>query len=229
MKTITLQLSSKALRAVALFATHDIVRYAMSGVMLELHPSSGSCGLLVATDGRRIGCCSAGITSGMLGIADSFDVIIPMSLIKCIRKTSDEISMTLDETEKLPLDDKIKRPLFRITIDDESPVQKSAIEIDGTFPKWRSVVPKEIKVPVSSTSYLNPSLLQDFCEAQSIFKKDSKSLRSMLIANSGGEESPILISFNGYTGKFFGLIMPLRGDKEDTTITIPSYVQEGAK
>jgi len=231
MKTITFNLSSNALRAVALFASHDTVRYAMNSVLLEYRPTNGgnTYGLLVATDGRRIGCCSAGITSGVLGCSDSLDVIIPLSLIKFIRKTDKEITLVLQETEKLPLDDKVKRPLFRITIEDGSPIQKSAMEIDGTFPNWRQAVPKEIKSPVSSI-YLNPLLLSDFCKAQDIYMTDFKSLRSMLITNSGGEESPILISFNGCTGKFFGIIMPLRvGSKEDTTMTIPSYTQEGAK
>lgn len=231
MKTITFNLSSKALRAVALFASHDTARYVMNSVLLEYRPThEETYGLLVATDGKRIGCCSAGIVSGVLGDFDPFDVIIPLSLIQFIRKTDKEITLVLQETEKLPLDDKIKRPLFRITIEDGSPVQKSAMEIDGTFPKWRSAVPKEIKPTVSSTIYLNPLLLSDFCKAQDIYKTDLKSLRSMLIASSDGEESPILISFNGCTGKFFGVIMPLRaGSKEDTTITIPSYAQEGAK
>lgn len=232
MKTITFNISAKALRAVALFASHDTVRFAMNSVLLEYRPTNGgnTYGLLVATDGRRIGCCSAGITSGVLGDFDPLDVIIPLSLIKFIRKTDKEITLVLQETEKLPLDDKIKRPLFRITIEDGSSVQKSAMEIEGTFPKWRSVVPKEIKPTVSSTIYLNPLLLSDFCAAQDIYKTDFKSLRSMLITNSGGEESPILISFNGCTGKFFGIIMPLRaGSKEDTTMTIPSYAQDGAK
>ena len=194
----------------------------MQGVCLELTP--GKDGILTATDGRRAVFCKAGLDDFKL-VTEPTRIIISPSLLKCIRASSKEIRMILEETEKLPLDEKKKRPLFRISIEDESPVIKSAMEIDGKFPDTRCVLPKTI-APTCYSALVDQSLLADFCTAQGILRESIKSTRAILVSRSGDDTQPICITFLGCIGDFFGILMPLRTSSADENqIKIPEYVR----
>jgi len=221
MKTITFTINAKALRAAALFASKDPARYMMHGVCLELTP--GEDGILTATDGRRAVFCKAGLNDFNC-VTEPVKIIIPSSLLKGLTSRLKDIGMTLEEVEKLPMDDSKKRPLFRISIDDGGAVTKSAKEIDGKFPDTRSVIPKTI-APTCYSAFVNPILLADFCTAQGILRDSIKCQRGILVSRSGDDTQPICITFQECISDFFGILMPLRTSSADENqIKIPDYL-----
>jgi hypothetical protein len=221
MKTITFTISAKALSAVALFVSKDPARYQMQGVCLEL--TQGKDGVLTATDGKRAVFCKAGLNDFNC-VTESVRIIIPAGLLKCIKAASKTISMTLDECEKLPMDDSKKRPLFRISIDDGGAVINSAKETDGKFPDTHCVIPKAIQ-PTCPSMFVNPVLLADFCTAQNILRESAKAQHAMLISRSGDDTSAMMITFPCCIGDFLGIIMPLSVSTEsENHIKIPEYL-----
>jgi DNA polymerase III sliding clamp (beta) subunit (PCNA family) len=80
--------------------------------------------------------------------------------------------------------------------------------IDGTFPGWRNVVPRECSGEIG---HHDPDYLATLQDAGRMFFDE----KNALIKVSHNGDNAALVTFNtALPGKFFGVIMPFRGVKE---------------
>jgi len=113
-------------------AAKDLGRYAFNGVLVEIDPESVT---LVATDGRRLALAEM---AGPTGISERRSAVVPQKgLLQLQRMVADEDAMLRIELTR-------SLAVFRMP---DAMVMAQLVE--GEFPDFRAVVPKEEDVPVS--------------------------------------------------------------------------------
>lgn len=114
------------------FASTEATRYYLMGVQVEPHPS-GEGVLIIATDGHV-----AGIFYDRTGIADKnylLDLDKPtLSALKSQRSDSKKNRLVTIKNDHLTI--------VREEGGFEYHIKPNAVEIDGTFPDWRRIVPE---------------------------------------------------------------------------------------
>lgn len=177
------------IKAVAHAVGKEETRYYLMGVHLE----AGKDGFTaVATNGHMLLCAFQ--PYGELAPNGHFpDVIIPSALlakIKLKRNADPWAELTVNGAD--------------ILIDYQGEMFGGKA-IDGTFPTWRNVVPRECN---GETAQFNPEYLVTIQSAARVFYDNPKVLLNLI--HNG--ESPALVKFHAdLPGKFFGVVMPLRG------------------
>lgn len=180
------------LKAVAFAASKEETRYYLQGVHLEAGPEGFT---MVATNGHMLLCAFQ--PYGELMPQDHMaNVIIPASLIaklKVKRKADPWAELTIEGQD------------LRFDYMGETFGGKA---IDGTFPAWRNVVPREVSGEIGN---INPDLLATIQDAGRIFFEKPDALCKV----SFNGDLAALVTFNpALPGKFFGVAMPFRGVKE---------------
>jgi DNA polymerase-3 subunit beta len=158
------------LKAAALVTSKEETRYYLKGVAIQ---ASGKGVFIVATDGHRLTAFRQAETYDGAPV----DIIIPIETVNALK--------TKEETVELNgniLGNIIFTP------------------IEGTFPDWRRIVPKELN---NETAQFNLTYLGDFAK----------------VAKALGKGTPTCVNHNGYSAALisfgpdvdgFGLLMPTR-------------------
>jgi hypothetical protein len=188
---ITFNIDIRALKGTAIAASKEETRYYLKGVCLQ-HDKDGL--VYTATDGHRL-IATRHIWDDGKSPAHFEPVIIPSSLIKMIK-----VNRKIDRAEiKLETIEGARARMIRITY---CGVQYAENEIEGTFPDWRRVMPREQNREYAT---YNADYVSSFKDA---------------IKAMGGASEPI-ISHNGNNPAFvafgaldtglesFGVIMPM--------------------
>lgn len=198
---VSFRLPGKFLKAAAIFASTDQARYVLNGVQVEIDKDEI---LLVATDGRRL--FAANVTEH--------------ATVDVRQKSPTSFIIPPDLIAKMPKDEKgglgvwvelahhrNRATVFIYNLNRE----ESAPVIEGTYPKWREVIPT---VPAVSATGLkvNGRFLDDFARANELLDK-SHGLRVQQHVNEYGPYSIIP------AGNWIGVLMPLR----EAINTIPAW------
>ena len=182
-----MQINIKLLKAAATMVAKDDTRYYLQGVAVQGVLNKGV--FIVATDGHRL---IAFRQSPELPFdVNPFGIIIPAAIIDGIKlhKTEEFGELTHVEGMKWSIS-YINAPTITFDV------------VDGTFPDWRRVVPKETN---GEAAQYNPLLLASFCKA----KKTLGAKSPDVVAVSHNGPGPALVSL-GETVDGFGVIMPFR-------------------
>jgi DNA polymerase III subunit beta len=178
----------RVLAAASAFASKEETRYYLNGVLLEIDERSAT---YVATDGHVL-----------IAYRDEREHDEPDNLLlgKFIIPTAH------CKAHKLKKDDDAQAKIFgvgRLTIAHEM-VDVTFMPIDGTFPEWRKVLPKE---PTSG------ELAQFNLAHLARFQKfaDVLGMNKPYVAHNGANPTPIWYSGHPHT---FGYIMPIRASDE---------------
>lgn len=183
-----MNLNIRLLKAAALAASKEQTRYYLNGVAVQAAPR----GLyLVATDGHR---ALAFRQSG--DALPEVNIIIPADIIAGIKlnKHIDEATLTRESDTHWRIDYCGTATIFA--------------PIDGTFPDWRRIVPKETS---GETAQFDPAYVGDFARVAKALGANAKA--GVKIAHNG--QGPALVTF-GDDIDGFGLLMPTRANYGST-------------
>lgn len=184
-----MQLPINKLHAVALAAATQDTPFYLKGVHIEPHPKKTGV-ILTATNGHVL--ISAYHDTGF---GEPFaPVIIPLNLItriKAVRKIPD-LTMTITSAEVSIL---------------YAGATYAAPLVDGTFPDWRRVVPRNCD---GTPSQYDSKYLAVMTKAKGLL---SDANTPALMSYNGG--SPALVDLG--TNEAFGVIMPFRAQPERST------------
>ena len=182
-----MELNIRFLKAAALAVSKEQTRYYLTGVAVQVGPRGA---YIVATDGHR---ALAFRQSG--DDLPEINIIIPADIIAGIKppKGVDIVYLTKESESR-----------WRI---DYCGASISFAPIDGTFPDWRRIVPKETS---GETSQFNPAYVGDFAK---IAKALGRGEPCVKMAHNG--QGPALVTF-GDDIDGFGLLMPTRANYGST-------------
>lgn len=189
-----MKLNVKYLKAAAIVASKEETRYYLKGVAVQAGDKGA---FIVATDGHR-----AMAFRQSSEAQAPVDIIIPADIIAGIKPNKyDERAELTQESENR----------WRIDYCGTSIVFSP---IDGTFPEWRRVVPKEIS---GETAQFNPAYVGDFAKVAKALAAEGDCVK---IAHNGGR--PALVTF-GDAIDGFGLLMPTRATGSTVWDSAPSW------
>jgi DNA polymerase-3 subunit beta len=189
-ESFSVQFDFRALKAAALCASNEETRYYLKGVFVEFNDA----GLLtVATDGHRLLVARPHYSVEMPN-QPHFGIIIPLDVIARLK-----ISRNQNYGDLV-----CEAGAWRLAYDGLSIGFKP---VDGTFPDWRRVVPREIS---GETAQFNPAYMVDFAKAAKAMGGDARPT----IGYNG--EGPALITLQADI-EAFGVLMPYRASIVATT------------
>lgn len=214
--TITIQTRADLFAATALCISKESTRYYLCGVNFQAE--KGSKTVIAATDGSILTVATDGAKfEGELAV----NVIIaptPELIKACKNKESRTVSfeMAIENPHKSPITWVVSNP------DGELSRGFTSI-IDGTFPEYRRVIPKESfpEAPVPAISNTYYKVITDIAKTALVtkglddFKKPDKN-RGIKIINGephGNDNSPCFVKYSD-TMNIFSIVMPLRGEKD---------------
>lgn len=182
-----MELNVRLLKAAAIAAGKEETRYYLKGVAVQAD-EKGS--FLVATDGHRaLAFCQSRDCYG----GEPINIIIPSKIIDGIKlnKNIDIAELTQESATHWRLDYCGTSVVFA--------------PIDGTFPDWRRIFPKEAN---GETAQFNPAYIGDFAKVAKALGINSAA-GCVKIAHNG--PGPAIVTF-GEDIDGFGLIMPTRAN-----------------
>jgi len=182
-----MELNLKLLKVAALVASKEETRYYLKGVAVQAGPRGA---YIVATDGHR---ALAFRQSG--DALPEINIIIPADIIAGIKlnKHIDEATLTRESDTHWRIDYCGTATIFA--------------PIDGTFPDWRRIVPKETS---GETAQFNPAYVGDFAKVAKALGRGEPCVK---MAHNG--QGPALVTF-GDDVDGFGLLMPTRANYGST-------------
>lgn len=205
------------LAAVNLAASNEETRYYLRGVLVEIEPQQVT---YVATDGHRLIARRVanreGETNSLLG---SF--IIPSETIKTIKVLRGRSAWrNSDAWGKLKTDPDGSTGLLALTFDISTDIGIVFFPVDGTYPDWRRVVPRDTENRESgrlgATMTYQWHFLTDFEKAADILELGS------LIFKPFNDGSPEIIRFESDKDTF-GIIMPVRYHSPKDEVSAPDW------
>lgn len=194
-----MELNVKLLKAAVIVASKEETRYYLKGVAVQADARGA---YIVATDGHRaLAFCQS--REAQEGTAVS--IIIPSDIVAAIKpnKYEERATLTQESATHWRLDYCGTSVIFA--------------PVDGTFPDWRRICPKEAN---GETAQFNPEYVGDIAKVAKALGVKSASGAIKMAHNGGG---PAIVTF-GPDIDGFGLIMPTRANygRDDYTIT-PSW------
>lgn len=183
MDTFSIQFDFRALKAAAFCASSEETRYYLKGLFAEYKGGELIC---VATDGHRLIAIHPE-NNGPAPHSPEFGIIIPLDVIARL-KLSRHHSMG---------DLVCEAGQWALHYDG---LKIGFAPIDGEFPDWRRVVPRETN---GTPGQFNAAYLNDFAKASKVLGGDAKPV----VAYNG--EGPALITFHSDI-EAFGVLMPFR-------------------
>jgi len=205
----TFSFDIRALKATAIAASNEKTRYHLNGVCVE-HTPDGP--VFVATDGHRL--IATRHDWGENEKPEFAPFIIPLDLIKkikIVKKAGYIGEITIDKE----YDSKKHTP--HITID-YAGTRVYAFVIDGTFPNWRRVIPRE--EPINAPSQYQAQYIKEFRDAMVILA-GGKTDAQPRIAHNGDNPAIVDLGDNGRL-QSFGVIRPY-GIRRDFITVAPEW------
>lgn len=178
----------RILKGMKQFITKDVARYVLTGVSISVPENHEHKAIIAATDGRLIGLYNYHFTDPIEGFGD---IVLPVDWLRFFGTTPS--------------------PKVQITTTDKTfTVEKNGVAyvgklIEGTFPKWRGVIPTEPFKPIDCYS-LNADYLNRFCVAwKAMGQVNDRNMRLY-----GHQDSLGPVSVFCSDRQFYGVIMPVR-------------------
>jgi hypothetical protein len=181
----------KVLKAVALCASTEQTRYYLNGVCLQPDLTPGHI-IMVATDGHKMLVARQEIGDGDQLAAD---IIIPSEIIAKIK-----LSKRGDNIASLAIGEEAAAHCRLDFADGTSAGFKA---IDGSFPEWRRVVPKEVD---GKTAQFNTAYLDTFRKAGELAEAGVP-----YFLHNGCGPAVVRFSFD----RVFGIVMPLGTSRDE--------------
>jgi DNA polymerase III sliding clamp (beta) subunit (PCNA family) len=186
-----MEINIRALKAVALAASIEETRYYLKGVNIEVKDNNLT---MVATNGHLL--------MGMQFPTDAApcNIIIPLDLIRRIKlvRKIDEAELEIEGTQ--------------VTIRYAGGVYGAAV-VDGSFPDWRRICPKEVNNEVAQ---FDVRYFETFYDAAKLMYPGENP--RIVVGHNGGD--PALI---GWYPDALGVLMPVRNI---TPPTVPEWIKE---
>lgn len=192
----TYTINLRALKAVAVAASSEEVRYYLNGVFVEYEPSQI---VFTATDGHRLMAASHDYLDGAKGPDQKVVAIVPTTLldkVKLGKRDNGQALLTIDCTQSK----------VRVAIEYQG-ATFSDLAIEASYPNARAVVPRAVSGEVAK---FNPHYLVSFEKARAI-ATNSKAGEDCIIAHNGGSPALVDMRISEDEGfNMFGVIMPMR-------------------
>lgn len=187
---ISITVKRDHLRAVAVTVADVDVRWYLKGVLFEVYCDRA---FMVSTDGHRMSVFRVDNGDALAG-ASGIQFIAPSSVIKVgSDKRFPNIEITFDtETKMVSVNDYGER--------------KFAPAIDGRFPEWRRVIPKEV---TGKPQQFNAHYLADLSKLAKLAKPGHK-FPGVAIHHNGESGRAALVTMDGCP-EYLGAIMEIRG------------------
>jgi hypothetical protein len=201
----TFSFDIRALKATAIAASNEETRYYLKGVCVE-HTPDGP--VFVATDGHRL--IATRHDWGENEKPEFAPFIIPLDLIKKIKivKKSGYIGTITINKDKDP-----EKRTPHVSIE-YAGATISGFAIDGIFPDWRRVIPRN--EPSSIPSQYQAQYIEEFRDAM-IVLAGGKTDAQPRIAHNGNNPAIVDLGDNGRL-QSFGVIMPYRIRRDFITV-----------
>jgi len=207
-ETKEIRINAEYLRLAQLFSSKDDVRYYLKGVQVEPHPS-GEGILIIATDGHVLGSfydrngyvpepMLIGFDKGLISALKS-ERSEKFGRVVTVRGGRTTV-MTID-SEGEPWKEKYIKP--------------GNIEMDGTFPDWRRVLPSDVE---NCNPTFDVSLLKPFEAVCKFF-----SVKGLKLEPSG-ETGPMGVKVKG-TDDFYGVLMSFNGHAVISNTGKPDWIE----
>ena len=188
----TIHISRNKLKAAAIFAAKDDIRFYLNGVLIESTPLQTR---LCATDGHALFCAKDDAKGDNAG---TFTGIVPNDTVKQILAW------------KAPYKG---APVIFTTNEDITGEHRAEWAgntavfkcLEGKFPDYARVVPEKVS---GDASYIDPELLMRCKKAAEVL---GTSKLGMFALKQGGDGSAIAV----FSSECFAVVMPLRGEKAD--------------
>lgn len=194
-----MELNVKLLKAAAIAASKEETRYYLKGVAVQADARGA---FVIATDGHR---ALAFCQSREPHEGATVNIIIPSDIVAAIKpnKYEERATLTQESATHWRLDYCGTSVIFA--------------PVDGTFPDWRRICPKEAS---GETAQFNPEYVGGMAKAAKALGVKSAS-GAIRMAHNG--EGPAIVTF-GDDIDGFGLIMPTRANYgRDNYTTTPSW------
>ena len=188
----TIHILRNKLKAAAIFAAKDDIRFYLNGVLIESTPLQTR---LCATDGHALFCAKDDAKGENV---DSFVGIVPNDTVKQILAWKAPYKGAAD----LPVVITTAETEHRAAWGGNTAVFKP---LDGKFPDYARVVPEKVS---GDASYINPDLL---IKCKKAVEALGTNKLGMFALKQGGDGSAIAV----FSVEAFAVVMPMRGDKAD--------------
>lgn len=203
---MTAIVNANLFRIVSDFISTEATRYYLNGVLIQKHQLKGV--NLVATDGHRMM-----VIHDEDGETTLEDVIVRLdkATMNACKPTKGDASPRLLKIEGEGFASVIFDPKENYSV-----AQCKDCIIDGTFPDWRRVIPRDDIEHAPAT--FNGKYIVDFCKAAEGMAVTK--VGPVRIISKG--DGPALIRFSKAPNAF-GVLMPMRGGEHDEN-TLPWFV-----
>jgi len=179
-----MQINVNYLKAAAVAVGKEETRYYLKGVAIQANQKGV---FIVATDGHRL---AAFRQAPELENLTECSIIIPIETINALKTREETVELGKINGAQYMLGNLIFEP------------------IDGTFPEWRRIIPKETSGEIAQ---FNAAYMADWAKmTKALGKKDAK----IIISHNG--DSPALVHFGLPDIDGFGVIMPFRAHNVPT-------------
>ena len=187
-----IHISRNKLKAAAIFAAKDDIRYYLNGILIESTPMQTR---VCATDGHALFCAKDDAKGDNV---DSFVGIVPNDTVKQILAW------------KAPYKGAADLPVVITTAETEQRAEwcgnTAVIKcLEGKFPEYARVVPEKVS---GDASHIDPELLMRCKKAAEVL---GTSKLGHFAFKQGGDGSAIAV----FSVEAFAVVMPMRGDKAD--------------
>jgi DNA polymerase III sliding clamp (beta) subunit (PCNA family) len=192
--------SIKELLAARIFASEDDSRYVLNSVAIETRP--GAAPLIIATDGRRLVCINSQAEQPEDADVSEFTAIIATPFIKAFHALVKLYKINLFPWVTLEYGHGSKQLRAEFMGGRSSMVVEDGALIEGTYPKWRLVIPTGEKTPISELG-LNPEYVGDFAKAAKLLESKDSLIQMNIYSASAAIEARV-----GGLPNFYAVIMP---------------------
>lgn len=195
-----MKINHKYLRAILAMASDDELRYALNGVHIEPVKDGN---LVVATDGRRLAVYFC------YGVAEPAPFILPKWVMAFVPAMIQQLEITVKGKEgKINAIHPYKMPTILFE------------PIEGTYPKWRQVVPKGEFKPTHVT--LDARILEPFLTCAKVF---SPEFPALYLRGTGNEFETISVFIKN--DAFYGIVMPMyKADMQNPKLPAWAILQD---
>lgn len=217
-------------RAVTYAQSDEQTRYYLQGVFLEPHPHKSGV-LMTATDGHRL----VNVYDAQGECSEPGIVALPPALLKeCKAKARDGaryVAIADGVASILSANREVNASENHVDVAADARTTRLAVApgdcmIDGTFPDWRRVVPRNINACSAKGVAFNPELLGRFAAISAAIVNavdpTSRTPYRAMTVSAADEGSPALVRWAN-TPHAFGVIMPMRGDNS-LALVLPDYM-----